>query len=732
MIFSKWNKISFLLALSLMLSFAAFAWPQEIDLPNGGKVVIYQPQPESLQGNTTRGRAAFSVKKDAGAEPVFGALFYEALLATDRDTRTADLEKLTILQVKLPGLTDEAKIRQLKTLIETEVPKWNLVISLDVLVASIEQESGARNSDNFKNDAPEIIYRNAPSTLVLIDGDPVIKNDKDLDADKVVNTPYFIFKEGKQWNLYTDGIWYKSTEVLTGWTPNVNLSKKLVSINDQIKAQEKEQNGGKELTTSPKATAIIVRTKPAELLQTEGDAAYKTLEGTGLLYVNNSPNDIFKDINSQLNYVLLAGRWYSTPSLSNGPYTYVPSDELPEDFARIPEGSEKDAVLANIAGTQAAEEALLDNAIPQTAKVDRKTATIDVQYDGNPQFKAIENTSLQLAENSNLTVMRDASGKYFALDNGVWFTSSNATGPWVVANERPKDVENIPANSEAYNTKYVYVYDSTPEYVYMGYTPGYMGSYIYGPTIVYGTGWYYRPWYGMYYYPRPVTWGFGFSYNPWYGWSFGFGFNVGFMHFGFGWGGGGWYGGGWGGGWFGPPMYRPPYRPWGPGWGGGYYGGGNTFINNGNININIGSGNNIYNDKKGVFTKDKGRDNIANRPATRPGETGPRPAVNDREGVFQNKKGPDAKPASRPDNNVFTDKKGDVFQRDDKGKVQRRDNTSNNWKPISNQKVTRDVNSQYQSRNRANTRTSNYNRANVPRSTTPTRVTRPAPRGRRG
>src|SRR5207344_3390713 len=111
---------------------------------------------------------------------------------------------------------------------------------------------------------------------------------------------------------------------------------------------------------------------------------------------------------------------------------------------------------------------------------------------------------------------------------------------------RPKDVQKIPPSNEAYNTKYVYVYESTPEYVYMGYTPGYMGCYVYGPTIVYGTGYYYAPWYGAVYYPRPVTWGFAFSYNPWYGWSVGIGFNYGFMHIGIGFGYGGWYG---------PPMY---------------------------------------------------------------------------------------------------------------------------------------------------------------------------------
>ena len=41
--------------------------------------------------------------------------------------------------------------------------------------------------------------------------------------------------------------------------------------------------------------------------------------------------------------------------------------------------------------------------------------------------------------------------------------------------------------------KYAYVYDVTPQVVYVGCTPGYYGTYVWGPTIVYGTGYWYRP-----------------------------------------------------------------------------------------------------------------------------------------------------------------------------------------------------------------------------------------------
>ena len=85
-------------------------------------------------------------------------------------------------------------------------------------------------------------------------------------------------------------------------------------------------------------------------------------------------------------------------------------------------------------------------------------------------------------------------GCYYAVDNGVWFTSAKATGPWAVADSIPKDeIAKIPPSSPVYNTTYVNVYESTPEVVYTGYTPGYLWSYPYYGVPVYGTHQYTRP-----------------------------------------------------------------------------------------------------------------------------------------------------------------------------------------------------------------------------------------------
>ena len=68
---------------------------------------------------------------------------------------------------------------------------------------------------------------------------------------------------------------------------------------------------------------------------------------------------------------------------------------LPKGFAEIPENSPKAGVLVSVAGTAPAKEALIANAIPQTATITRSQAQLEVKYDGDPQFKDIEGTSLQ-------------------------------------------------------------------------------------------------------------------------------------------------------------------------------------------------------------------------------------------------------------------------------------------------------------------------------------------------
>lgn len=741
------------LAFILVIPVNAFekaTWPREITTPKGVKITVYQPEPESVSGNKLDARMVVSVKMDKTSEPVFGVVWTETTILTDKESRIATMEGFRVTDSKFPDAKDQTKVVALKTILETEIPKWKLDINLDEIVATLE-EAQPQGTDAMNTKAPEILFRYEPTTLILIDGEPKVKMDDELKMERVINTPFFIVKnpDDKKYYLYAGSFWYVSSSVTNGWTVAKSLTKTITSLDTQIKKKESEDNlketgatasSGSATSKTPAAspTTIIVSTTPAELIQTTGEANFVSVQGTGLLYIKNTEDNIFKCIEDQQYYILLSGRWYKAAELK-GPWNYIAADKLPADFAKIPEGSEKDVVLPFVAGTDAAREAVMDAQIPQTAKVDRNSTECTVTYDGEPKFEPIEGTGMKVAMNTSSTVLL-ANNRYYAVENGVWFVSNRPDGPWKVSDERPADVDKIPPESQAYNTKYVYIYETTPEYVYVGYTPGYMGSYVYGPTVIYGTGYYYNPWYGPYYYPRPVTYGFSMHYNPWYGWGMSMGYSTGFFRVSIGFGGYGRYGGYWG-----CPGYHPPYH----GGHGGHYG--NNYTHN-DININTGRNNNVYNNRRDVQTRDVSRGQVSNnnrggissssRPSTGTGvstrpstgggvstrpTTGAGVSTRPSTGTGNSTRpstgaGTSTRPSTgagtptrdvssptpstRGSNNMYSDKSGNVYKQDSKGGVQQRSN--NSWQSTSGNKAsTSQVNKSSQQRDRGNMRSTN-------------------------
>ncbi|MCD4735622.1 MAG: hypothetical protein K8R53_06230, partial [Bacteroidales bacterium] len=503
----------------IVLSFSLHLFSQDTDQPEWprtieneeGKIIIYKPQPESYTGDKLEARAAVSVSTTKNPAPVFGAMWVECRVSTDRDERTVTLLELKVSAAKFPEAKEE-NVQKIIAFVEEEVPNWEMVLSLDNLLASLNMdEEGNIAHDSYNNEPPEIIFKTTPSVLVYIDGDPVLYDTDMSGYQYVVNTPFFIVKDTKKNIFYIKGgeFWYSSPDPKTGWENIDKPPKKVEQLAEKtIEDQEVEEQPGEQELEESGIPELIVRTTPAELLQSGGEPEYEPIPETSLLYMKNTDDDILMDINSQEYYILIAGRWYKSTSLTDNTWTFMRPDELPEDFARIPSESEMAVIKSSVAGTQEAKEAVLENQIPQTAEISRENASLEVTYDGKPEFEIIEGTSMSYALNTDKSVL-EIEGKYYCCDNAIWFESDKPEGPWVVSTKVPANVQEIPPESPVYNVKYVYIYDYTPSVVYVGYTPGSVHSYAYMGTVYYGTGYYYRPWYGAYYYPRPVTYGFG-------------------------------------------------------------------------------------------------------------------------------------------------------------------------------------------------------------------------------
>src|SRR6185295_11678206 len=249
------------------------------------------------------------------------------------------------------------------------------------------------------------------------------------------------------------------------------------------------------------------------LVWTDGAPQYAPIAGTDLLYVRNTDSDVFLDSVTQLTYAVFSGRWYRTP-LSKDAWEFVESDKLPADFSRIPIDSEKRHVLASVAGTPQARDAARNAEIPVTGTIKPGPAPdLQVAYDGEPQFTDIPEAGVQYAVNTPASVFC-ADRRYYWCQDGIWYDSDFAMGPWFVCLRVPRPIYLIPPSCPHYYVTYCHIFSVGPLSVTVGYYPGYCGSYVWHGGVVFGTGWHYRPWIGTHCYSRPVTWGLGVHYNP--------------------------------------------------------------------------------------------------------------------------------------------------------------------------------------------------------------------------
>ena len=386
--------------------------------------------------------------------------------------------------------------------------------SIDVTQAETKAES-----IRLKSDPPKIILSKTPAVLILIDGEPVYRSVEGTRYTRVLNTPALLLFDSSAGTFHLDGgRWWMTASSLKGpWTVAAYPPHELDDIKQQLTKDEEKEPGAPSPTTSAEnPPAVYVSTAPAELLITRGDPSYAPIPKTSLLYVTNLDNDIFMDTKSQRYYTLLAGRWFRTGSFE-GPWEWVAGDQLPHDFTRISPEGPKGHILASIPGTEQAREAVIANQVPQTATVRRSEAKLEVRYNGSPQFRPIEGTNLEYAINTS-SEMIHAEGRYYAIQHGVWFVADTPSGPWLVADMIPAEIYTIPPSSPLFHVRYSYIYGATPELVYVGYTPGYLGAFVSDGIVVFGTGWWYPGVFcGDYWCGWPWTWGFGFQFSYWGG-----------------------------------------------------------------------------------------------------------------------------------------------------------------------------------------------------------------------
>ncbi len=506
-------------------------WPRYYST-NGYDFAVYQPQINQWPSNYMEARLVVAVRPTGTTNETYGVVFLIARTEIDKVNRLVTLENVQITKVNFP--TARSMQPQYTDMMRSFQKHTARVVPLDHLEAVFAASGDIARAkvQQVKNDPPRIIYNTRPSLLILVDGAPI---QKPLvgDYQRVVNTrPVLLHNTNPQvqsYFLYAANQWYTAPSLEGPWqvatAPPADIG---TALNAAVATKQVDLMPLRDTNAAPPAFSIYVSMVPAELIETEGVVNLQSIDGTDLLYVANSSNAIFYYMDDSNFYVLLSGRWFKGGSLY-GPWAFVPAGQLPADFQKIPADSDKSNALASVPGTTQSQEAVIANSIPQTATIIRSNATLTVDYSGAPSFVGIPGTTLTYAANSATPVIMVAPKSFYACQSGVWFTGPSATGPWAVATTVPASIYSIPPSCPIHYVTYAYVYGSTPTTVYVGYTPGYMGTVVApGGVVVYGTGYSYPPMVvGDSYISYPPTYGYGAAFAMGAASGFAFGFAAG-------------------------------------------------------------------------------------------------------------------------------------------------------------------------------------------------------------
>jgi hypothetical protein len=501
--------------------FKDIGWPREYKTDNH-TVVVFQPQIEEwVDFKTLKMRAAVAVSETGKEEEAqYGGLFAEVTTDVDSETRQVLLTDRKANKLIFPE-ADEAETQRLAGIMKLALPeKQDLIVSLDRILAAVEFSEQQMRQVEASDEVPPIYVSEEPALLVMFIGEPTLEPAADTGLLVRLNTNWDVFMttgEEPSYYLRMEESWFTTTDPKAkSWQPAAKLPDAFAKLPaDDNWAETRENIPGKPAKDPVK---VFYSDRPAELIVIEGKPSMAPVVGTKLMYIKNTDADLFFHTATASYYFLSSGRWFTGKSLVEG-WKFAP-DELPAEFAEIPEDHEKAHVLASVRGTPAASEAVIMASIPERATIKRDEATLEVDYDGEPKFAGVEgekgDPGVEYALNSNFDVFK-VGDLYYCCFQAVWYVSSTANGPWEVCDNVPAQSTRSRPEHPKHNVTYVQVYSSTPTTVETGYTSGYTGSYVVNGLVMFGLGyWIAKERYNDYYWPywrryhcRPCWYGYG-------------------------------------------------------------------------------------------------------------------------------------------------------------------------------------------------------------------------------
>ena len=447
------------------------AWPVVLT-SEGTNFQLHEPVVESWNQGILTARSVVVAQPANKGPSVPGSVTIKALTEADAATGLATLVNTEVLGVSFPAAAD--KTQAWHEFLRFAVPPQIKTLPVAMLesgqkIAKARQDAAAAAEVT----APRIIVSTRPAILAYIDGEPRYVPVKGTGMMGVLNTRVLLLKDTQgNYFLHLYNGWVRAPSLDGPWeiSPGPPETRGLEqAARETGRANfllgKADAQGRTPVLVADRLPDIIVVTQPTALIVLDGAPRYTTVAGTTLQYAINTSAHLFRDVTSGDVYVRVDGFWFRAPDI-NGPWWHVPTASLPAGFTAIPDDSPKRSVKASIVGGP-----VPSSSDMSVVAADPRTATLSLNMAGDPVMEPIPGTKLNYVANASVPVIQIDINNWYAVQNGVWFYATEATGPWTVTSKVPPEIYTITPSVPIYRAIHSRVMSTSTDVTYYGY-PG--------------------------------------------------------------------------------------------------------------------------------------------------------------------------------------------------------------------------------------------------------------------
>ena len=499
----------------------AWAYPQDWKCA-GRRLTVHEPQVTAFDPAVARVSLRYAaLLTDPIGRSTWGTVEVAGTLRNDLASRLVRLDTLTPGNAVFPGLA-EADLASVQSGLGDALPK-TLPLRVEVLTARPGAWTPDASPPKLSKDPPAIVVRYRPAVLLHTDGEPVLLDVEEFPLQYVANTATDVFRDPKtdMWFLLLDGTWMSAKAFAGPWR---RLDGPMPSSMSQIPGTHPRGHVRRFVPGTPEfmkrglvpaakdVPELTLADKPTELLLLAGDPLFTFIPGIRLMSVANTESDLFFHPKTNLYYLLMSGRWFSSPEVE-GPW--AAAGDLPEEFAKIPRDHVRGHVVWCVPGTPESAEACALASLEQSATLKKyEAAQVLYEPDGKEPQTAPLDGDLKSVTNTEDDVI--VAGKaWYVCHFGVWYKSEDGRSKWQMVADVPEALRKLPETSPSWHIRFCRPLGIEGDFASFAVSSGYYGTIALGASPVYGTGATKR---GIVrnknWYPCPRTWGENRWYDP--------------------------------------------------------------------------------------------------------------------------------------------------------------------------------------------------------------------------